>query len=750
MKSKSYTNIIIILSICLLVFISICSCSHIVNSDKIYIDNKMHIIKSPFSSVKNIVIKNNKVLAEINPKEFKEYEILTDLKTNKQVLVKTNQMGKVEGPGGISDDMPFVVMMDSKHDYYDIDLDYKYNVDENDRIEFVYNGYGVIASYKLDREKLERYKKNAIEEGALYTRHIDNYSQHLYNYIKQYEKVYDLKNKKEIILDKSFDTIVAKNNNLIGFITDKMFNETYFKLNDEFKVTKEINLNEYTSLTRDKTKAYDSIVKIINIQELKYYVVKSGNYMYIVDSTDKALTKKYTCDFIVIMNSDFSNINEIIFVRKENDKYIYFNIEKDLFYTDMFVTSENPSKTYYINPATAKYLIGANDCYAIIDNNKVNIYNSISQNFIASVPFITIHKNDVRFYFSNFAVYGNFVYGKYVQEDDFQFIYGKNQKDYHPYTNVDVSDPFLYRVINKGYDEKHIKVLDGKCEVIQDRDTNKIYVIDNENLKNKRELPSITAKGFESFNCGKKTLYSISSGDYYDLYDANLNLIEKNVNFRDGSELIIYKKRDVENNYECIIINSSGELINKYYGFFGIGDALFLQSDDKGENVIDALHDANGKDIHKNIVYSISCKEGKEMPYFDLDDGRRITENHYLFDDGNKSFIIDNNAHVVKEFDAVLSFFNDDNVNGILRESMKNSDKMLYYFTYYKDGKGYNLLLDYKFNIILDAERKYQNDIFKVNFYDDCFAYVKDLQFYVQDYNRNIIYKGDIGNFTSY
>lgn len=205
---------------------------------------------------------------------------------------------------------------------------------------------------------------------------------------------------------------------------------------------------------------------------------------------------------------------------------------------------------------------------------------------------------------------------------------------------------------------------------------------------------------------------------------------------------------DVENNYECIIINSSGELINKYYGFFGTAAALFLTGDDQRENVIVALHDVNGKDIHKNIVYSIGCKDGKEMPYFDLDDGHRINENHYLFDDGNKSFIIDNNANVVKEFDAVLGFYND--VNGILGDSMKNSDKMLYYFGYRKDGKLYNLLLDYKFNIILDVESKYQNNTFKVNFYDDCFAYVKDLQFYVQDYNRNIIYKGDIGNFTSY
>ena len=756
MKSKSYTNIIILFSICLLVSISTCSCSYISNGDKIYIDNKMRIIKSPFSSVKNVLIKNNKVLKENNVKDNKEFEILIDKKTNEQILIKTNEMELEDGPGGIWDGTPFIVRMDSKHEYHNINMEHRYNINANDRVEFVYNSYGVIASYELKKIDIAEELDRRFKEGIAYIKDIDTYEHHEYNYKKKYKKVYNLDKEIEIELEKVFDEIVIKNDNVIGIIIDEKLNKTYFKLNDEFEIINEISLSEYKKLIKDMTKVYDEIVfdnTLSYNENVKFRIVREDNYMYIVDDNDKILSQKYESDFISKMNNDCASINEIIFVRQEKNKYTFFNIEKDLFTTDVYFTFENPLNPYYVNPTTAKYLIGANDCYAIIDNDKVNIYNSISQNFITSVPFIKISENDERFYFSNFAVYGNFVCGKYVREDDFQFVYGKNKKGYYPYTNVDVSNPYLYKVINIEYD-KHIKVLDGKCEVIQDRDTNKIYVIDNENLNNMRELPSIDAKLFGSFKCGDKTLYYISKDDYRDLYDEKFNLIEKNVYFINGNELIIYTKGDIENNYECIIINSDGELINKYYGFFVEGSALFLTSDDQRENVIVALHDANGKDIHKNIVYSISCKEGKEIPYFDLHHlnvtGCRISEKYFLFYDGNKSFIIDNNANVVKEFDAKLEFNDYNNIQAPLLDIMKDSDKMLYYFTYHKDGKAYNLLLDYKLNIVLDVESKYQNDVFKVNFYDDCFAYVKDLQFYVQDYNRNIIYKGDIGNFTSY
>ena len=158
--------------------------------------------------------------------------------------------------------------------------------------------------------------------------------------------------------------------------------------------------------------------------------------------------------------------------------------------------------------------------------------------------------------------------------------------------------------------------------------------------------------------------------------------------------------------------------------------------------------------IHKNIVYGANCKDGREIPYFDLNNlsvgGCRISEKYYLFHDGNKSFIIDNNANVVKEFDAKLRFEDYNNIHSFLLDDLKNSDKMLYFFTYYKENKSYNLLLDYKLNTLIDVESKYQDDKythFKVNFYDDCFSYVKDLQFYVLDYNKNIIFKSDIENF---
>ena len=766
MKSNPYTNIIILFSICLLVSISTCSCSYISNGEKIYIDNKMHIINSPFSDVKNVLIKNNKVLKENGIST--EFEILVDKKTDKEILIKTNEMHQEDGPGGIWDGTPWTVRMDSKHEYYNLSLDYKYNIDEKNRIEFVYNGYGVIASYELIKKDFEKEINERLKEGNAYRKDIDTYEQHEYNYNKIYKKVYDINNEKEIELEKSFNNIVVKNNNVIGIINEKekVYNKTYFHLDNEFNIIKELNEREYKKLIKDVTKSYDEVTGYIYRDEIieatyslaeydSFRIVREDKYMYIVDDEDRLLSKKYECDDIILMNSsrNCANINEVIFVREESDKFIFFNVENDLFTTDVLFVYENPLNIYYVNPATVKYIIGENGCYAIIEDNNVNIYNFVSQIYITSIPFVKIGENNKRFYFNDFAVYGNFLSGKYVEESDFKFRYGGTRNSYYPYTNVDVHDPFLYRIINKNRTyvahEEHIKVLDGKCEVIQDRNTKKIYVINNENLKIIKELPSIDVKGFESFECGDKTLYRVNHDEDCDLYDEELKLIEKNVNFVCGKELIVYKKSDIENNYECIIMNSDGEFINKFYGFTDRKNLLFIVGDDEREYAVVTLYDANGKDIHKTITYSENYKNGKELPCFYLSSCHEISDGrYYLFNDGNRSFIVDNNVNVVKEFDVLLGIPEYENTQSY--NIPKGSDKMLYYFYYKKDNKLFNLLFDYKLNTILDEEREIPDDKygrFKVKFYDDCFSFVKDMIFYVLDYDKNIIFKSDVSNF---
>ena len=759
MKKHLCWKRIIIFTVCFFSLFGTFACSKI--GDRLYNDNKIHIVKSPFSSVKNVLIKNNKVLKENSPKDRKEFEILVDKKTSERILIKTNEMELEEtNAGGIWPHTPYIVRMSSKHEYYNMNLEHAYNVNENDRIEFVYNGYGVIASYALKKSELDRLIKERSLEDSAYVRDIETYEQHEYNYEKKYKKVYNLDNEREIELEKAFDEIVIKNDNVIGIIIDEKYNKTYFKLSDEFKIINEISLREYKKLTKDMTKVYDEVVRDYSLfdNNVKFRIVREDNYMYIVDDNDKLLSQKYECDFIHKLNWDYASINEVIFVRKENDKYIFFSIEKDLFTSDSLYTYKNPLNIYNVDPTTAKYIIGANSCYARIDErNNALIFNSIIPGFLKVVPFVKTLNNE-KYYFSNFAVYGDIVCGTYSREDDFQFVYGRNRKDYYPFIGIDIDNFSLYRILNLEY-EKHIKVLDGKYEIIQNRKTGKIYVINNETFSVLKELPSIDIDGFGSFECGNKVFYKFSHHGIFngfDLYDENLNLRENNGNFVHGDELIIYKKCDIEKNYECTIINSDGELINKYYCFFDDRSQLFLKGDDQKEYVIVSLDDVNGKNIHKNIVYDANCKDGREIPYFDLHyqshshSSCRISEKYYLFYDGNKSFIIDNNANVVKEFDAKLKFEYYNNIHSFLLDDLKNSDKMLYFFTYYKENKSYNLLLDYKLNTLIDVESKYQDDertYFKVNFYDDCFSYVKDLQFYVLDYDKNIIFKSDIENF---
>ena len=597
MKKHLCWKRIIIFTVCFFSLFGTFACSKI--GDRLYNDNKIHIVKSPFSSVKNVLIRNNKVLKENSPKDHREFEILVDEKTSERILIKTNEMGLEEGPGGIWDGTPYTVRMDSKHEYYNMNLEHAYNVNENDRIEFVYNGYGVIASYALKQSELDRLIEERLEEHSAYWRDIDTYEQHEYNYEKKYKKVYNLDNEIEIELEKAFDEIVIKNDNVIGIIIDEKFNKTYFKLSDEFKIVNEISLREYKKLTKDMTKVYDEVVADYSLfdNNVKFRIVKEDNYMYIVDDNDKLLSQKYECDYIHKLNWDCASINEVIFVRKENDKYIFFSIEKDLFTSDSLYNYKNPPNFYNVDPTTAKYIIGANSCYAMITNNKIAIiFNSRIPNFIQAVPFVKIFNNE-KFYFSNFVVYGDLICGTYSREDDFQFVYGRNKKGYYPFMNIDSDNPFLYSMLNLEY-EKHIKVLDGKYEIIQNRNTGEIYVINNVTFSIIKKLPSIDIDGFGSFECGNKVFYKFSHdiGNGVDLYDENLNLIEKNVYFEHGDELIIYKKSDIENNYECTIINSDGELINKYYGFFHKGCKLFLKGDDQKEYVIVALHDVNGKD----------------------------------------------------------------------------------------------------------------------------------------------------------
>lgn len=510
---------------------------------------KYYVVYSPYSYAANLLISNNRGLIREEANDI-SLEIIEDEMTKERVLLKSSTTIPITPVGGYWKWEPNTVTMKSKYKYFDFNTFEEYKIDDNYRIDSVFNGYAIIPTFELKNEEKERLIKELDESGSAYTRDIDLFDAYESNYYKTYEKVYNLKDNTFKKLAKTLTSIEIKNNEVIGIFRDNNYKDTYYHFDNDFNFIKELALPEYEKLKKDVDDQYDNVRFEFNTIDcgICKSVIDNG-YCFVVDGKNRQITKKYNCKFLSAKNrtNDEQSIEDLIFGRDENDQYIYFNIK---------LSDDGTYKEKVIYKGDENgIVIGKNNCYAIIVGNEATIYNSrtdapfgkvdymvkntnCEDGFLSnSLPGNSDYSNNEDMYLRDFILLDNFVYGKYVPKEYLNLFF---EKKFLPFTLIGKDFSHDYVTLNTHSDTT---ILHGQYSILRNRNIGKTYLLDNKSLK-LTEFDD-NYKNMEKLSIGDRVFYELKKRDYIhsDLYDEHFNLIDTNLtHVKKYKNYIFYQK----------------------------------------------------------------------------------------------------------------------------------------------------------------------------------------------------------------
>lgn len=605
-------------------------------------DDNLYLI-SDIKNFKNCIVNDKGEIAYISLYDD-DINIIHDEYTKKPALIKVERIGerKITETTDYGDGDIYTYDTPSRRNlYYDKNGNLVDMQDDDINIDLVYNNYAI-----------DNYL--GAPESLLFNKGV---------------KIFDLVSKQYVKDDIGFNGIVCENKNLFGkklVLVDGVKKYKYFWLNDDLSVKKEIASDEYEDLNGKNYEDHRWTDNDI-IFGIKH------NLWYILNDKYELLSDGYDCEMIGMANfqggykpiSSKYDYKDIIFYRIKDNKITYFTLQKDIYTKDIndeYDKYGNTSNSLYKNgdiynrrySMDETFVVGKNNCYAILDGENAHIYSLDNDTIVATISSIVDYRDNENFemkyrnifYLDDIYLYGPYVMCRYndnISDSGIDYINSKNG--------------FGVNILNKGAINmvKPLRFVKGNHDAqyqnIVDVDTQTGLKI----LYNKY----IDMKVFES---GDKYVIALQK-DYtedneyleiYDLYDKDYNLLYANVkNIKQETGLLAFERYKIQ---KPLKRDNDGKLYSEYRTIINFDNEILYECDiNIKSGVIYNIRYTGLYDIIECVVASHYKEENghRELEYKELFDSKKkkiidvpnITDIEF-HKDGGKTLLI---AYTSKE-----------------------------------------------------------------------------------------------------
>lgn len=588
--------------------------------------------------------------------------------------------------------------------YFDLEGNKYENVDREDGIQFLYDGYGLM-----------RNNNDSSEFGRIY------------DFNKKEYKKYDVDIMRLFLLnDKLYGTNADDN-----FYAMRKLDTKFYTFDDEMNIIKIMNYDEWSESNGEDLDY--TATSYSNGSNINYG--KKGDTTYLLDKNKKILSAGYKCDYIKKLNEK-GELEDSIYARTDLETITFFTLKRDILTMPYdYKVWENLGYKYYdYNKSTIfdrKVLVGTDPYYIVPDNNVNVASSSVSYIYKAtkSEPFSNVRTyftsdelfevSGPTYYLYDFYIYYNTIIAKYKDLiEGAGFWYYKNLK-----TNEEFSCREVLNAENLQMMERPIALITFNLNPLI-----KAYDVKTGELV-KTFNRSYDSNSLRVFKCGNKSLNLLKKidseyegyADVYDVYDKDLKLINTNIeiphNYGNGKfidPIIDYRKYEKNDDFP----RNEQKMVEKYYCVSDFDNNLIMKEKD-GTHEIFIL---GFKD--KSIIQAKNKKEGTYVLYDEK--GRKLINNdnikyYEIFDDiliasdDKKTYIYDQDINILKTIDYPILY------------ARRYQD-----FIVLTDKNYLESLLDKDYNFVGE---KYKN----IDMHDNFYVYEDNFKIYLKNLNHKLI-----------
>ena len=714
---NSIANILLSIFVAIVTVNSIIYANNTSNVDKV----NLYIVKD-IPNFKNCVVNENSEIVYTSLHQ-ETIDIISDEYTKDAVLIKLDRTEKNKTNRTIddeNDDTYFYSDTINRYLYYDAKGNLIDMKDDNISIGIVYNNYA-IANINDD-------------------------------YQKGIAKIFDLKSKKYIKNNENLTMIMYENNTLFGKKPVSKGNKKtykYYLLNDDLSVKKEITSDEYEDLNG---KVYE---KEVHARDIIF--VTKHNLTYILNENYESLSEGYDCETIGKANfyeknpiRDKYDYKDIIFYRIKDNQITYFTLDRDIYtktindkhvdgyaYNDLYKDNRIYKRRYSIDE---DFVVGENNCYAMIDKNKAFVYSLETNTMIATVSSIVDYTNNEEvalidrhiFYIDDIYVYDGYVMCRYYDNISKRFI---------DFTNVD--DGYGASVLNKD----SINLVTPKRFVLK-RVNETFHSVVDADIGTVKILYSnyIDMKVYEhegKYIIALQKAYTIDDDSkVYDLYDKDYNLLYANVmGIEQTLDLFSFESYKIQKPMKTY---NDNKLYSVYRTIVNFDNEVLFESDIREKNGIRYSLGYFGIKHNISTIIVGHYKDGKKEYEELLDKNKKelidikgITRHFYSEYEEYTILSVhtQDETYIYRIQEGKLIFIK--KLSGVYyQESVSNlddilsSNKLPIIMVFYNHLDGLYTIFDNDFNIIGE---KYKNIWFERDYY----YYRKGFKIYICDYSND-------------